>query len=101
MSNPNDYTTIIFDIGDVLFTETKTSISTKTLRRMLLSPTWFDYERGKLSEDDCYARIEVEFAFQPEKIQCAFRQARDSLRARGFYAAGERKPILGSINKSW
>jgi FMN phosphatase YigB (HAD superfamily) len=84
MSNPNDYTTIIFDIGDVLFrwsSETKTSISSKTLHKILSSPTWFDYERAKLSEENCYARLGEEFALQPGEIRRAFQQARDSLQA--------------------
>jgi FMN phosphatase YigB (HAD superfamily) len=91
MSSPNfEYTTIIFDIGDVLFrwsSETKTSISSKTLHRILSSPTWFDYERGKLSEDDCYVLIAEEFALQPEEIQRAFQQARDSLQANDEFIA--------------
>jgi FMN phosphatase YigB (HAD superfamily) len=90
MSAPSRFTTIIFDIGDVLFrwsSETNTSISSKTLHRILSSPTWFDYERGKLSQDDCYARIGEEFALQPHDIMCAFQQARDSLQANDEFIA--------------
>lgn len=90
MSGPNDYTSIIFDIGDVLFRwspETKTSISSKTLHKILSSPTWFDYERGKLSEGDCYARVGEEFSLEPEEIRLAFQQARDSLQANEEFIA--------------
>ncbi|KAG6911133.1 hypothetical protein DXG01_003873 [Tephrocybe rancida] len=78
------YTTIIFDLGDVLFKwspETKTSISSRTLRDILSSPTWFDYECGRLSESDCYTKVGEEFILEPEEIARAFQQARDSLQA--------------------
>lgn len=90
MSNPNDYTAIIFDIGDVLFrwsSETKTSISSATLHKILSTHTWFDYERGRLSEDDCYTRLGQEFSLQPQEIQRAFQQARDSLQANDEFIA--------------
>ncbi|KAJ7770199.1 HAD-like domain-containing protein [Mycena maculata] len=73
---------VIFDIGDVLFSwssNTTTSISSKTLRKILTSPTWFDYERGKLSEDVCYDRVGTKFSLPPEEIRQAFIQARESL----------------------
>lgn len=78
------FTAIIFDIGDVLFhwsADTRTSISSKTLRSILNSPTWFDYERGRLSEHDCYATISNEFNVDPADVRDAFDQARKSLRA--------------------
>ncbi|KAG5635632.1 hypothetical protein H0H81_010566 [Sphagnurus paluster] len=78
------YTAIIFDLGDVLFRwspETRTSISSRTLRDILSSPTWFDYERGRLTEDDCYAKVGDEFLLEPEEIRRAFQEARDSLQA--------------------
>ncbi|KAF5386224.1 hypothetical protein D9615_002237 [Tricholomella constricta] len=84
MSRSPKYTAVIFDLGDVLFKwspETKTSISSRTLRDILSSPIWFDYERGRLSEDDCYAKVGAEFILEPEEIRRAFQQARDSLQA--------------------
>ncbi|RDB25337.1 Alpha-D-glucose-1-phosphate phosphatase YihX [Hypsizygus marmoreus] len=84
MSQTRQYTTIIFDLGDVLFKwspETKTSISARRLRDILSCPIWFDYERGRLSEDDCYARVGADFNIEPEEIRRAFQQARDSLQA--------------------
>ncbi|KAG5342688.1 hypothetical protein C0989_010656 [Termitomyces sp. Mn162] len=75
------YTAIIFDLGDVLFKWSQTSISTRTLREVLSSPTWFDYERGRLSEADCYAKVGQEFMMEPDEIAQAFQQARDSVRA--------------------
>ncbi|KAJ7132762.1 Haloacid dehalogenase-like hydrolase-domain-containing protein [Mycena crocata] len=84
MSQSQSFNTIIFDIGDVLFSwssNTKTSISSKTLRKILACPTWFDYERGKLSEADCYEKVGSEFSLPPEEIRQAFIQARESLQS--------------------
>lgn len=78
------FTTIIFDIGDVLFSwspSTKTSISPKTLRKILSCPTWFDFERGQLSEDDCYERVGAEFNLTSAEIRQAFIEARASLQS--------------------
>ncbi|KAG6897904.1 hypothetical protein C0992_009388 [Termitomyces sp. T32_za158] len=80
----NQYSALIFDLGDVLFKwspNTKTTISAQTLREILSSPTWFDYERGRLSEADCYAKVGEEFMLKPDEIAQAFRQARDSIQA--------------------
>ena len=76
------YSAIIFDIGDVLFSwssKTHTSIPSQTLRRILASPTWFEYERGQLSQDDCYTRIASEFSLDAQEIRKAFDEARDSM----------------------
>ncbi|KAJ6499258.1 Haloacid dehalogenase-like hydrolase-domain-containing protein [Mycena sanguinolenta] len=84
MSQTETFNTIIFDIGDVLFnwsSHTKTSISSKTLRQILSSPTWFDYERGKLSEVECYAKVGNEFSLSPAEIRQAFIEARESLQS--------------------
>ena len=78
------YTSIIFDLGDVLFNwsaETKTNISPKLMHRILNSPTWFDYERARISQEECYARVGAEFSQKPAEIALAFEQARDSLKA--------------------
>jgi HAD superfamily hydrolase (TIGR01509 family) len=78
------YTTLIFDLGDVLFnwsSQTKTAISPTTLKGMLSSPTWFEYECGKISQDSCYERIGNQFAFDPSEVANAFAQAQDSLQA--------------------
>lgn len=82
MSTLHEYSTIIFDLGDVLFkwsAQTKTVISPKTLKEILSSLTWFDYERGRLSEEECYSRVGQEFAIEPSEIRSAFAQARASL----------------------
>lgn len=78
------YQTLVFDIGDVLFTwsaETKTSISPKTLRQMLSTRIWNDFERGIVSQDDCYSAVGAQFGVDPREIGQAFKDARDSLRS--------------------
>ena len=78
------YTGIIFDLGDVLFkwsANTTTTISPRTLRSILNSPTWFDYERGQLGEADCYATVSSEFDVSVEEVRRAFQDARNSLQA--------------------
>ncbi|KAJ7140493.1 Haloacid dehalogenase-like hydrolase-domain-containing protein [Mycena crocata] len=83
MGNPfNSFNAIIFDIGDVLFSwssHTETSIPSGKLRQFLGSLTWFDYERGRISEDLCYERLGMEFSVQPLEVRAAFKQARSSL----------------------
>ncbi|THV04214.1 hypothetical protein K435DRAFT_207329 [Dendrothele bispora CBS 962.96] len=57
-------TAIIFDLGDVLFLwspETKTNISAKVLHQILSSSTWYEYECGKLTAEQCYQRVGQEF----------------------------------------
>ena len=82
--SPASYTGIIFDLGDVLFKwslNTTTTISPRTLRSILNSPTWFDYERGRLGEADCYAIVSSEFNVSVEEVRRAFQDARNSLQA--------------------
>lgn len=76
------YNTLICDLGDVLFSwsaNTHSTISPHVLRRVLSSPTWFQYECGRLEEDICYERIGHEFGFEPSHVANALSQARDSL----------------------
>ncbi|KAH9858496.1 phosphatase yihX [Lenzites betulinus] len=78
-----EYRTLILDLGDVLFSwsaETSTSISSRLLRDIMNGPTWHDYERGQLSQTECFERLGREFAVEPSTIDEAFRQARESLR---------------------
>lgn len=75
-------TSIIFDLGDVLFTwsaKTKTSISPKLLYEILRSSTWNAYERGDVGESECYALVAEEFDVPASEVAAAFQGARDSL----------------------
>ncbi|KAI9437652.1 HAD-like domain-containing protein [Lactarius indigo] len=74
---------LIFDLGDVLLTwspVTKTSISPNTLKVILSSTIWHDYERGRISEDECYRLSGDKFSLDPQEIRRAILDARDSLR---------------------
>jgi FMN phosphatase YigB (HAD superfamily) len=73
---------IIFDLGDVLFTwsaNTGTSISAKTLHSILLSSTWFEYEKGNLGEEEAYDLAAADFSLDVSEVGAAFRAARDSI----------------------
>jgi FMN phosphatase YigB (HAD superfamily) len=78
------YTTLVFDLGDVLFSwspKTKTAISPISFMQILSSSTWSEYECGRLSEHDCYERVANQFSFEPSEVTNAFSQARDSVRS--------------------
>lgn len=90
MSSLPLFTALILDLGDVLLTwspDTKSSVSPHILKAMLSSTTWMDYERGRLSEYGCYARLAAEFAVPKEDIASAFQQARGSLHVNEGLAA--------------
>jgi len=76
--------TVIFDLGDVLFTwsaETTTTISPRLLRDILNSPVWFEYEKGNISEDEAYNGSASLFDISAAEVGEAFKQARDSLKS--------------------
>ncbi|KAL0568899.1 hypothetical protein V5O48_013069 [Marasmius crinis-equi] len=77
--------TLIFDLGDVLFTwsaETKTSVSPAIFRKILESNTWFEYERGRLTEEEAYSATAREQGLQTHEVRDAFQVARDTLISR-------------------
>ncbi|KAH9069726.1 HAD-like protein [Lactarius deliciosus] len=65
---------LIFDLV------TKTSIPPKILKAILSSTIWHDYERGRLSEDECYRLSGDRFSLDPQELRRAILDARDSLR---------------------
>ena len=76
--------TIIMDLGDVLFTwsaPTNTAISGGTLRRIISSTIWYEYECGLISEEVCYARVAEQFSLPPCEVAEVFSQARNSLQS--------------------
>ncbi|KAF9063013.1 Haloacid dehalogenase-like hydrolase-domain-containing protein [Rhodocollybia butyracea] len=80
--SPKKYDAIIFDLGDVLFAWsalTKTSISPQVLRSIIQSTTWFKYERGEISEEECYATVALEKCISVNDVRRAFQEARESL----------------------
>jgi HAD superfamily hydrolase (TIGR01509 family) len=73
---------VIFDLGDVLFTWTSTKTTTipsKTIRQILSTPTWLDYECGRLTRDECYAILSSDFSLEASQIDEAFIQVRATL----------------------
>jgi FMN phosphatase YigB (HAD superfamily) len=73
---------LIFDLGDVLFSwspVTSTSISPKTLKAILSSTVWRQYECGRLSEVECYRLVAENFSLDPSEVRQAILDARASL----------------------
>jgi HAD superfamily hydrolase (TIGR01509 family) len=83
MSSQSAPEAIIFDLGDVLFTwsaETKTDIPGKTLRKLLSSDTWHEYECGRVTRQDCFEKVAQEFSLDATQVANAFKQAHQSLK---------------------
>lgn len=81
---PTQCENVIFDLGDVLFTwstVTTTSISPKVLKKILRSASWFEYEKGNLSEQQAYDAAAEEFKIPASEVARAFQDARDSLKS--------------------
>ena len=73
---------IIFDLGDVLFTwspDTTTSLPAKTIRSIISSTVWIEYETGRINQDACYHQVAQHFSIAASEVAEAFSQARDSL----------------------
>jgi len=106
----NGPTTIIFDLGDVLFTWTTASPSSplppKVLNSLLRSAIWFEYERGNLDEDGAYNALAKEFGLWAADIATGFNIARDTLKScpsilaaiREFKAAGIKVYAMSNIS---
>ncbi|GFF33164.1 alpha-D-glucose-1-phosphate phosphatase YihX [Aspergillus udagawae] len=76
------YKAIIFDLGDVFFTwdaPKDTAVLPRLFKKMLTSPTWSDYERGKLSEESCYKSLAEQFDVDSSEIARSLRKAQQSL----------------------
>ena len=79
------YTTVVFDLGDVLFTWSsstpKSPLPGKILHSILRSVHWFEYEKGNISEDEAYSRVAKQFSVSAADVKAAFEAARDSLQS--------------------
>jgi hypothetical protein len=74
--------TLILDLGDVLFhwsTDTLSVLSPSTFHAVVLTPTWGELERGKISEYEALKIIGEELLLEPNKIQEAISQCRKTL----------------------
>ncbi|KAK7448512.1 hypothetical protein VKT23_013773 [Stygiomarasmius scandens] len=81
-----DYNTLIFDLGDVIFTyaldsstQRPSSISPKVLRATLSSKLWGDYEKGLVDEENCYIQASSAVQVNPDDLRMALEEARSSL----------------------
>lgn len=73
---------LILDLGDVLLnraTTTKAGIPGKTIKAIVSSHIWMDFERGRISEEVCYERAGKYFGVPLDKIIEAFMHSRDTL----------------------
>jgi len=84
-SGSNGYNTVIFDLGDVLFTWSpstpKSPLPPNVLRNILRSFPWFEYEKGNLEESEVYSLVAQEFNVARADVENAFQAARDSLQS--------------------
>lgn len=77
-------TAFIFDLGDVLFTwfpSPMSDVPPETLHNILRTSSWFEYERGRLTETEVYAKSAHQFDIRAASVKNAFELARDSLRS--------------------
>ncbi|KAG7442307.1 HAD-like protein [Guyanagaster necrorhizus] len=77
------YNAIICDLGDVLFTWSPPPnqiLPLNTLRRVLSSSTWFEYEKGRISQQTCYDNIGRELSTSPMDIRKGIEGSCASLR---------------------
>jgi FMN phosphatase YigB (HAD superfamily) len=76
------YTTVIFDLGDVLFTwslSPSLSLPAKTLSSILRSVHWLEYEKGNLTEDEAYSLVAQKFSVPAVDIKSSLEAARNTL----------------------
>lgn len=81
-SSSRTYRAIILDFGDVLFTwsnQLKSSIPGKLLKQMMSSPTWGDFECGRISQAECYAKLGERYHVDPNELEDYFSEARKTL----------------------
>ncbi|KAE8389472.1 HAD-like protein [Aspergillus alliaceus] len=74
---------LIFDFGNVLCSwsvPTNTSISPKTLMQIMSSDIWLDYERGRFSEDECYAKLAERTSIPSHDMVSTMAEMRQSFR---------------------
>lgn len=75
--------TVLIDIGAVIkHPSTEQTLgagkSAITLRRLMLTSVWMDYECGKLSEQDCFTRLASEYHLEESEIRTMAGTIRES-----------------------
>jgi FMN phosphatase YigB (HAD superfamily) len=85
LTKSKHYTAVVFDLGDVLFTWStstpKSPLPSQTIKNILRSFHWFEYEKGNLTEDEVYSLVAQEFRVAAADVKGAFDVARDSLQS--------------------
>ncbi|KAF5348294.1 hypothetical protein D9756_010513 [Leucocoprinus leucothites] len=74
---------LILDLGDVIFNwkaPTDGKLSPKTLSRAMSTLPWNDFERGQISETECFQRIGEILSVSPSDIAETIKQAEISLK---------------------
>lgn len=68
----------IFDLADIIrfSPPSDAAIPADTIRRMMHSAPFLDYERGRLAEDELYALLGCHFSLSPSNIARVFRLGR-------------------------
>ncbi|MCJ1402642.1 hypothetical protein MMC11_005862 [Xylographa trunciseda] len=75
------YTTLILDLGDVLFhwsPVTQTAVLPQDLKKMVSSSIWSEYERGYFSEERCCEKLGRAFNYSAIDVRDAMGGARSS-----------------------
>ena len=79
------YTSVVFDLGDTLFTWSsstpKSPLPSNTIKSILRSFHWFEYEKGNLTEEEVHSLVAQEFRVAVSDVKGAFEAARDSLQS--------------------
>ena len=85
LTKSKHYTAVVFDLGDVLFTWSsstpKSPLPSKTIKDILRSFHWFEYEKGNLTEEQVYSLVAQEFKVAADDVKTSFQAARDSLQS--------------------
>ena len=82
------YKAVIFDLGDVLITWSTSplaSLPAKTLRSIIRSVHWFEYEKGNLTEDEVYSLVAQEFSVSFIDVKNSFEAARRTLQSNSTF----------------
>ncbi|KAI9931085.1 hypothetical protein MW887_010742 [Aspergillus wentii] len=77
---------LIFGLGNVLCfwsPPSNINIPPNILKCIMSSDIWFDYERGKYTREECYAKIAERFTIKVDDMASTMTQARQSLRIDG------------------
>ncbi|KAF5348293.1 hypothetical protein D9756_010514 [Leucocoprinus leucothites] len=82
LSGHTPHKVLILDLGDVIFNwkaPTDGKLSPRTLSRAMSTLPWHDFERGQISETECFQRIGEILAVSPSDIAETIQQAKMSL----------------------